>query len=361
MTADDRSCFRHRATIDGAKFAKAIVITNLQVGWLASILQILGALTNRAEGKEEIGSSDLGRASYGDVIFENASSADDHVRTYHAVGTDLGISGDFCAGDQQWQWDGSFEAAPQEHRGGSFVYQSEEQFALGHDFVVDDAFAGGLSQTLFGTKHFAMDEKGVPGKDRLPEFDTVGAHEVADFSGVFCLVHHDHAGHLGHGLHLKHARHHGMTGEVALKIWFVDRDGLHPHGLLFPELNDAIHHQERVAVRQDAHDFVDIEDGCQLPRPGEGPWQGIRNSALTRERAASVFGPWPGLIATTCPRRRRPLRIRSPMISRILWRTNSSGNRSGSLLSTVSPCATMAFSMLPPLISPLSMSGLTSS
>ena len=97
MTADDCSCVRHRATVDGAKFAEAILITNLQVGWLASILQILGALTNRTEGKEEIGSSDLGRASYRDVIFQNAFSTDDHVRTYHAVGTNLRISGDFCA------------------------------------------------------------------------------------------------------------------------------------------------------------------------------------------------------------------------------------------------------------------------
>ena len=35
---------------------------------------------------------------------------------------------------------------------------------------------------------------------------------------------------------------------------------------------------------------------------------------------------------------------RSPMISRILCRTNSSGKRSGSLLSTLSPRTTMAFS-----------------
>src|SRR5881398_2680628 len=47
---------------------------------------------------------------------------------------------------------------------------------------------------------------------------------------------------------------------------------------------------------------------------------------------------------------RVPMSARSPMISRILCRANSSAKRNGSLLRTASPRTTMAFSKLPPLI-----------
>ena len=78
-------------------------------------------------------------------------------------------------------------------------------------------------------------------------------------------------------------------------------------------------------------------------------------------RASSVFGPCPGLTAMMCPLSRRPKSAMSPTMSRILCRTNSSGKRSGSLLSTDSPRITIALSSDPPLISPLSISGFTSS
>ena len=41
-----------------------------------------------------------------------------------------------------------------------------------------------LPRRLLDAQHFAMDEKRVAGKDRLPEFHVVRAHEVADFSRV---------------------------------------------------------------------------------------------------------------------------------------------------------------------------------
>ena len=109
----------------------------------------------------------------------------------------------------------------------SFVHQSEEQFGFGHDFVVDDAFARSLAETLLDAQHFAMDEKGIAGKDRFPEFNAVGTHEVTDFSGILGLMHHHDACDLGHGFHLENPGHHGMPREVSLKIGFVDCDGLH--------------------------------------------------------------------------------------------------------------------------------------
>ena len=76
------------------------------------------------------------------------------------------------------------------------------------------------------------------------------------------------------------------------------------------KLNDAVHHEERIAMRQGAHDFVDVEHAAAAAHRARrhGRYSELR---LTSERATSVLGPWPGLTATTCPRRRRPLRVES--------------------------------------------------
>lgn len=74
-----------------------------------------------------------------------------------------------------------------------------------------------------------------------------------------------------------------------------------------------------------------------------------------------MFGPWPGRTQMTCPVMRFPPSMRSPMTSSALWRANSLSKRMGSLLMISSPLTTTAFSMDPPLMSPLSRSGFTSS
>ena len=58
-----------------------------------------------------------------------------------------------------------------------------------------------------------------------------------------------------------------------------------------------------------------------------------RSSCLTRATCMA----WPARSATTRPWMRRPARARSPMRSRTLWRTNSSGKRSGPFLIAPSP------------------------
>ena len=51
-----------------------------------------------------------------------------------------------------------------------------------------------------------------------------------------------------------------MPREMALKIRFVDGDGLNPGRLEFAvEFHNAIHHEERIAMREDVHDGIDVE------------------------------------------------------------------------------------------------------
>ena len=58
--ADNRLRARSRATVDRDKFPKGIVVTNLQVGWLASVFEILSLLANRAKCVESVPFSDCG-------------------------------------------------------------------------------------------------------------------------------------------------------------------------------------------------------------------------------------------------------------------------------------------------------------
>ena len=51
-----------------------------------------------------------------------------------------------------------------------------------------------------------------------------------------------------------------MSGEMPLKERLVDRDVLQPDdALAVLDLENAIHQQERIAVRQDFHDLFDLD------------------------------------------------------------------------------------------------------
>jgi len=87
----------------------------------------------------------------------------------------------------------------------------------------------------------------------------------------------------------------------------------------------------------------------------------LRACSRAIARTNSAFVLCPGLTATMWPRTRQTKEARSPMISSILCRTNSSRKRNGSLLKTIPPDHDLHSRELPPLIKFLSMSGWTSS
>ena len=107
-----------------------------------------------------------------------------------------------------------------------------------------------------------MDEERVAGEDRPAELHLVRTHEVADLPAVLGLAHHHDGCDLGHGLHLKDAGHDRMSGEMSLEEGFVDRHAFDADRLVVAvELDDPVDHQEGIAVRQDPHHPVDVEDG----------------------------------------------------------------------------------------------------
>jgi len=143
--------------------------------------------------------------------------------------------------------------------------ECEFEFAFGDDFAVDEAAAAGLADGAADFDDFGFDEEGVSGEDGAAPFDAVGAHEVADFPGVFRFAEHEDGGDLGHGLELEDAGHDGVAGEVAGEEGLVDGDVFDAgaFGVAF-EIDNAIDEEERVAVGEDFEDVVDIEDAFAL-------------------------------------------------------------------------------------------------
>src|SRR6516165_12798017 len=66
----------------------------------------------------------------------------------------------------------------------------------------------------------------------------------------------EHTGGLCHALDEKHAGKHRVAGKVAEKVRLVDGDVLNTdHRLVATQFDDAVHHQERIAVRQRLEDL----------------------------------------------------------------------------------------------------------
>lgn len=166
--------------------------------------------------------------------------------------------------------------------GGSAFEEAEHEFAFGGGLAVDGAAAAGDADVAFHLEDFCFDEEHVAGDDGAAEFDIVGAHEVADFALIFGFSEHEDAGDLGHGFDLEDARHDWVAWEVALEERFVDGDGFDAGAFVFAfEADDAVDHEEGVAVGEDAHDLVDVEDGFS---------EGDGDRARDHAEHASVFG-----------------------------------------------------------------------
>ena len=96
----------------------------------------------------------------------------------------------------------------------------------------------------------------VAGQHRAAELRLVDADEVHELPlRIVDRVEEQHAAGLRHRLDDEHRRHDRMAREVALEERLVDGDVLDADdALALLELEDAVHEQERIAVRHDLHD-----------------------------------------------------------------------------------------------------------
>lgn len=142
------------------------------------------------------------------------------------------------------------------------VLNDEFEFRFGGDFTVDEAATDGLADGAAHFDEFRFDDEDVAGDDGAAEFDFVCTHEVADLALVAGDAEHEDGGYLRHGFNLKYAGHDGVFREVALEEELVHGEVFLADALGFSfKADDAVHHEEGVAVRQKFHDFADVEYG----------------------------------------------------------------------------------------------------
>ena len=131
-----------------------------------------------------------------------------------------------------------------------------------------------------------LDPELVAGHDGPAEAAPVDAREVEE---LLLPVRRDpeeaHARDLGHRLEDQNPGHHRVAGKVSLEELLVERDVLDAHDPLARlELEDPVHEQERIAVRQCLENFGDPEFHGHLPLP---ILANAASSAARRSKTAS--------------------------------------------------------------------------
>ena len=120
-----------------------------------------------------------------------------------------------------------------------------------------------------------------PGHNRFAPFHVLGGHEIGHLIRGFRLLQKQNPGDLRHRLKLQHARHDGVSGEMSLKIRLVHCDVFDADDFAAFDFQNAVHHQERRAVRQQLHDSLDVHRAALGDqRRGRGDFRRRRGKRL---------------------------------------------------------------------------------
>jgi hypothetical protein len=142
------------------------------------------------------------------------------------------------------------------------VHHLAHQRGFGHEFAIHRGFSFELAEITPPVKNRHLDAELVAGHYRPPEPCIINRHEVEKLVlAVWYLEEQQQASGLCHGLYDQHTRHDRPAGKVTGEEIFIDCDVLHTHNALQPlHFQYCVHHQERVAVRENLLDPVGIED-----------------------------------------------------------------------------------------------------
>src|ERR1017187_6025113 len=144
-------------------------------------------------------------------------------------------------------------------RNGLAGHQHERDFRFAHDFIANFADTFGLAEVAAHLGQLDFDDQHVSGQYRLAPPHIVRGHEVGDLPGIFGAAQHQNSRDLRHRFQLQHARHDRMAGEMSLKKRFVEREVFDADDFIAVYFRHAIHHQKRIAMRQNLHDLHRIE------------------------------------------------------------------------------------------------------
>ena len=110
--------------------------------------------------------------------------------------------------------------------------------------------------------HFHFNSQLIARHNRLAEFGFVDGseeHELA--SGLWGHFADEDAGHLRHGFDDHHAGHDGEARKMSGEERLIAGDVLYADDRFFVDLENPVHEQHRIAMRQDLLDFLNVEGG----------------------------------------------------------------------------------------------------
>ena len=82
------------AAVDGDEFAEAVAVADFEVGGFGDVFEVLGFLTDGAEGVELVACADGGWAVEADVVLEPATGPEGNVGANDGVGADFAVIAD---------------------------------------------------------------------------------------------------------------------------------------------------------------------------------------------------------------------------------------------------------------------------
>ena len=140
------------------------------------------------------------------------------------------------------------------------IQKIEEEIGFCLMYVPYAAFAVYFAHTTDDFLDFRFHYKYVSRKDGGAETDFIHTGEQGDESPVFFRILESDSADLGHGFTDEGARHDGMSREMALEERFIHGHAFDAYRIFQRNhVNDFIDQQHGVSMRQDFHDFFNIE------------------------------------------------------------------------------------------------------
>ena len=257
-----------RAAMHGAEFAKLVRVAHLKPHALAGVCQVLRIAADNGKRMHMIVPAERGGSRDHGVRFEDAAFAEFDIVADDREGPDSDSAADFrgfgndCPGINVAHR--AFSAGTL--AGGISVSRStilhiSVASAASSPLTVALAMQFAEAQTFTPGDDVHFQPQLISGNDRSAETRIVNRDEIQQL--FFALRHflkQQEASRLRHGFDDQDSRHDWLSRKMPLKIAFIDCDVLDSHNAL-PSFHffNAIYQKERVAMRQNLLDIVDVE------------------------------------------------------------------------------------------------------
>src|SRR4051812_48003732 len=143
---------------------------------------------------------------------------------------------------------------------GLAVDDDATELGLASELIADVGRALHASDIAAEGEHFNLDAELISGRDLLAELAFINAGEEDQLRIRLEFAHDQQPASLCHGFYDEHSGHDRMTGEVAGEIGLVHGHGFQcADALARLHAGDTVYQQERITMRQDLLDLLNVE------------------------------------------------------------------------------------------------------